>query len=500
MKLFHKSSSTRRLIVITLFLLSCNMLQLVAQAKPNILFIFADDQTYTTLGMLDDCPVKTPNLDRLAEQGVRFSHSFNMGSFAPAVCIASRTMLNTGYFIWTAADYAKKSKTNTALKEPEAYWSEYMKQAGYDTYLAGKWHVKKDATAIFDHTVNIRAGMPKQTQKRYERSFKEETPDTWSPYDESLGGYWQGGKHWSEVLADDGIAFLEQAKDNDQPFFMYLGFNAPHDPRQSPKRFVDMYPVEEINVPENFLPEYPYNKHAGAGRGLRDEKLAPFPRTEYSIKQNRQEYYAIITHMDEQIGRILHALEASGKADNTYIFFTADHGLAVGEHGFLGKQNMYDCSMRVPLIIKGKGIEPGKVVDAPVYLQDIMATTIELAGMEKPKTVDFHSLLPLAKGERKESDYGAIYGAYFNYQRMIRTDRYKMIIYPTANMVRLYDIVNDPMEMHDLAETKSKKNVRLMKQLFTQFQELQKEMDDPMDASEAFDNFLAGVEAPAQKK
>ena len=119
------------------------------QKKPNILFIFADDQTYNTLSALEGCPVKTPNLDRLAEQGVRFSHTFNMGSFTPAVCVASRSMLITGSFLWQAAAYSDKGTPHSdsnapkiqqnytiTKKEPEAYWPEYLKQAGYETYMA----------------------------------------------------------------------------------------------------------------------------------------------------------------------------------------------------------------------------------------------------------------------------------------------------------------------------------------------------------------------------
>jgi choline-sulfatase len=201
--------------------------------------------------------------------------------------------------------------------------------------------------------------------------------------------------------------------------------------------------------------------------------------------------------MDVQIGRILDALEATGKADNTYIFFTADHGLAIGDHGFLGKQNMYDSSMRVPMLMAGPGIEAGKTVDAPVYLQDIMATSLDLAGAEKPAHVDFNTLMPLATGTTEKSVYDAIYGAYFGSQRMLRTDQYKMIIYPTANVVRLFDMIADPLEMNDLAQDPATRPVALLKTLFAQFQTLQKEMDDPVDVTESFENFLNNVPPPA---
>ena len=251
-----------------------------------------------------------------------------------------------------------------------------------------------------------------------------------------------------------------------------------------------MYPVDEIKIQENFLPEYPYNEEVGAGKKLRDERLAPFSRTEHSVKVNLQEYYALITHMDVQIGRVLDALEASGKADNTYVFFTADHGLAVGDHGFMGKQNMYDSSMRVPMLMAGPGIEAGKEIDAPVYLQDIMATSLEIAGLEKPERVEFNSMLPLAKGETTEGSYEAIYGAYFASQRMYRTDKYKLLIYPNANVVRLYDMENDPLEINDLAERKDKP-VEILDSLFAEFQELQKTMNDRLDVTEVYQSFMA---------
>ncbi|MGJ8676289.1 MAG: sulfatase-like hydrolase/transferase [Akkermansiaceae bacterium] len=489
-------------LLFSIVFLFCGQALYSADEKPNILFIFADDQMWNSLGCLEGSQVLTPNLDRLRHQGVLFSHAYNMGSFTSAVCVASRTMLNTGAFVWSAAELSPKgnnsqdrnapedqAKYTVERKKPAGYWSQWMKEAGYETYFSGKWHVSGvNAKKLFDHTLNVRGGMPGGANTQYNRDFVPGEPDGWS-YDKEQKGFWQGGKHWSEVLGDDSEAFFKQAEKSDKPFFMYLAFNAPHDPRQAPKEYLDMYNVDEMKLPVNFLPEYPYNQAAGAGRKLRDERTAPFPRTEHAIKVTLQEYFALITHMDTQIGRILDALEASGKADNTYIFFTADHGLAVGDHGFLGKQNMYDSSMRVPFLMAGPGVPADSTVNAPIYLQDVVATSLEIADFPKPEQVEFQNLLPLAKGETEKSSYESIYGAYFGAQRMYRNDRYKMIIYPTISVVRLYDMVNDPFETKDLAEEKNRP-VELMNTLFGEYQKLQKEMGDPVDVTNAYETFM----------
>ncbi|MBT4757383.1 MAG: sulfatase-like hydrolase/transferase, partial [Opitutae bacterium] len=248
--------------------------------------------------------------------------------------------------------------------------------------------------------------------------------------------------------------------------------------RQALKEYVDRYPLDSIEVSVNALPEYPYNKEMGSPRGLRVERLAPFPRTDYSVKVNLQEYYAIITHMDAQIGRILEALEASGKADNTVILFTADHGLAVGQHGLMGKQNMFEHSMRAPLILSGPGIPQAKEITTPVYLQDVMPTTLELAGREIPAEVDFKSLLPLVRGERI-IQYPAIYGAYRDKQRMVRLDRYKLIHYPTADATLLFDLQEDPHEMQNLAD--NPEYAETLRKCWAALQELQAEFDDTLE-------------------
>lgn len=465
-----------------------------SEEKPNILFLFADDQCFETVQAFGMTDIETPNLDRLVEGGTNFSHAYNMGSWSGAVCVASRHMLNTGAFVWHAEHISnqlgggnKNKKADGAaaewpnFQEEGLMWSQLMAKAGYDTYFTGKWHVRADATKIFQVARNVRGGMPKQTPEGYNRPL-EGQPDPWSPYDPKFGGFWEGGKHWSEVVGDDAVDFLDMATEDEDPFFMYIAFNAPHDPRQSPKEFVDRYPLDRIEVPENFLPEYPYNTKIDNSRKLRDEALAPFPRTEHAVKVNRQEYYAIITHMDEQIGRILDALEESGKADNTWIFFTADHGLAVGHHGLMGKQNLFDHSVRVPMMVVGPGVKKGASTDAPVYLQDVMTTSLDLAGVEKPDHVQFQSLLPILEG--KADGYEAIYGGYLKSQRSVVVGDYKLILYPKVPKVLLFDLENDPMEMKDLSEDAGQAD--RIKEMAAKLLELQEETGDTLRLKETF--------------
>jgi choline-sulfatase len=453
---------------------------LQAAERPNILFIFADDLSYEMVHATGNSRIITPNLDRLATSGMVFTHAYNMGSWSGAVCVASRTMLNTGRFVWHA-----ERVYHTAEKERQAgrFWSEYLKRAGYETYMTGKWHIQANAQKAFNHVVHVRPGMPRTVPQAYNRPI-EGQPDQWHPWDKKFGGFWEGGKHWSEVLADDATTFLRQAARSDKPFFMYLAFNASHDPRQSPKKYVDMYPQATMEVPANFLPEYPFQNFIGCGPGLRDERLAPFPRTPYAIRVHRSEYHALTTHMDVQIGRILKALEATGKADNTWIFFTADHGLAVGHHGLMGKQNQYDDSVRVPFFVVGPGVPKGRKLDAPIYLQDVMPTTLELAGVPRPGHVEFHSLLPFIRGQRTNSFYPAIYGGYLKFQRMITMDGWKLILYPKVPKARLFNLKEDPLEQHDLSDRPEQK--ARMKRLFAEFRKLQAQTGDTLDCASVF--------------
>ncbi len=488
------------LIAFLLFsVFACNTHKKETPKKPNVVFIFADDMTYTAINALGNSEIQTPNLDKLVSGGTTFTNAYNMGAWNGAICTASRSMLLSGRTVWDVNNFRKNWSNN---KELDKTWGKLMENAGYDTYMTGKWHIDAKADSVFQNVKHIRPGMPGDEWEHeiqvakfksiegtdtdpatlmpvgYNRPLSEQDT-TWSPTDTKFGGFWEGGKHWSEVLKDDAFSFIEKAEKSDNPFFMYLAFNAPHDPRQAPQEYIDKYPLETISLPESWLPEYPFKDDMGCGPDLRDEALAPFPRTEYATKVHIQEYYAIITHLDAQIGKVIDRLEATGKMDNTYIIFTADHGLAIGKHGLIGKQSQFDHSIRAPFMITGPDIPKNKKINEDIYIQDAMATSLELANIEKPNYVFFNSFLDLVSGEQTKSNYDAIYNGYVDLQRMIRKDGFKLIIYPKIKKVLLFDLTNDPEEINNLADNAAyKEKVEI---LFNDLVKLQKDMNDPLD-------------------
>ncbi|MGB5274510.1 MAG: sulfatase-like hydrolase/transferase [Flavobacteriaceae bacterium] len=468
--------------------------------QPNIVFIFADDMTYTAISALGNDEINTPNLDRLVRGGTTFTHAFNMGGWNGAICVASRAMIISGRSLWEANQFRKEWIKGVGT---EKSWGKLMKSAGYETFMTGKWHLDARATEIFQNVVHVRPGMPGDAWNRtpgmeikimeassrnipmkdimplgYNRPL-DENDTLWSASDTSMGGYWEGGKHWSEVLKEDALGFLERSTEKEKPFFMYLAFNAPHDPRQAPKEYLGQYPLDRISLPKSWLPEYPFKDSIGNGPDLRDEALAPFPRTAYAIKKHTQEYYALISHMDQQIGEILNKLEANDGLKNTFVIFTADHGLAMGRHGLMGKQSLFDHSIRVPFMVMGPGIPAGKKIEEPIYLQDAMATSLELAGIKKPDYVFFNSLIDLAKGKQPKSHYREIYGAYTDTQRMIRKNGFKLIAYPKLKKLLLFDLKKDPEEQNDLA-SRSAYHMKV-DSLFKDLLKLQQQFKDTVD-------------------
>ena len=480
-----------------------------ASTKPNIVFLYADDFAYWAINALGNEIIQTPNLDKLVAQGVSFTNAYNMGGWNGAICIASRSMLISGRSIWKAYEINRQwGEGNTAAHSQT--WGRLMSNAGYNTFATGKWHIQANPEQVFEETVNINpGGMPPDhltgTPGLYDRVREayangedfyallppgynrplSETDDSWTASDPAHDGYWTDGTHWSEVQRGDAINFIDAASRSEDPFFLYLAFNAPHDSRQSPKEFLDLYPLEDIPLPENWLPEYPYLDEMGDLRVMRDEMLGPMPRTPNAIRTHIREYYAIISHLDAQIGLILQALEEKELMDNTYIFFTGDNGLSVGQHGLLGKQNMFDHSIHVPLLAAGPDLPSGTEVSSDIYLQDIMATSLSLAGIEKPDFVDFNSFLNLANGVASEPPLpNGVYGAYMDTQRMIRKGGFKLILYPRNRELLLFDLTADPLEMNDLSGYPQ--YAARVRNLFEGLLSLQAQMEDPLNLMDSF--------------
>ncbi|MFC2175819.1 sulfatase-like hydrolase/transferase [Bacteroidota bacterium] len=477
--------------------------------KPNFLFILTDDQTYETIHALNNTQIITPNMDRLVNEGVTFTHTFNQGSWSPAICVASRSMLITGQNVFKAVrneaylDEGHHFKGNT-IKTEVPLWQEVFEKNGYNTFITGKWHNSDYALKGFDKGHSVLKTIREYQNKRginpiYYR--KKARPAKWNPWDKKYKGHWSViardivrdedgenkvcadfeliNKHSSELFSDHAIDYLMNYDlTEEKPFFMYVAFFAPHDPRQSPKEYVDMYPVDSIKIPENYLDKHPFNQ--GDNR-IRDENLGPHPRTKESVQLHRSEYYAIITHLDHELGRIMTALEKRGLDENTYVILSADHGLAVGQHGLMGKQNQYDHTVRMPLIIKGPGLEAGRKINNKVYLQSMFATTCELASIEVPETIDFKSLKGLIDGDKLGGEE-YIFGAYRNLQRMIRSDKYKLIVYPEVKKIQLFDLENDPHEITDLSD--NQKYTQIKKKLFEELLKKQKELGDYITLNE----------------
>lgn len=419
----------RLLLAVVLFAATLPASLLAAKSqKPNVLFLFADDQRPDAVGAFGNPVVKTPNTDRIVRSGFRFRRAYCMGSMGGAVCMPSRAMLNSGRTLF-------RVKTNLAgaVTLPEV-----LRKNGYTTFGTGKWHNGRPSfLRSFDSGRAVFFG-------GMSNHLKIPAVDV---VDGKVVNRRTGRKFSSELFADAAVDFLKHHK-GDKPFYAYVAFTAPHDPRQAPKEYLAMYDPRKMPLPKNFLPQHPFFNGWMTGR---DETLAPWPRTPRIIRHQIAEYYALISHMDSQIGRILSTLKERGFAENTVIVYAADHGLALGSHGLLGKQNLYEHSMGTPLVFNGPGIPQGKTTDAFAYLFDVFPTLCELTGTKTPAAVEGKSLAPVWRGE-KSGVRDSVFTAYMRYMRAVRTDRWKLIRYPHINKSQLFDLQKDPDERHNLAD------------------------------------------------
>ena len=421
-----------------------------ADKRPNILFIIADDQspfdfkTYNPASGLE-----TPVLDKLAEGGMVFDGAYHMGSFSGAVCSPSRRMIMSGRTLWrlkpSGKKRRKKGRKAKQAEEPAGpnphrfTLPAIFNKAGYATMRTCKTgNSYEGANALF--TVR------RDAMKR--------------------GGTDASGSAWHADQVLDYLAGREKKK-NPAPFLIYFGFSHPHDVRDGKPELLKKYGAvnhrsrQELppanskapKLPVNWLPEHPF--HHGHPR-LRDEVSVPGVwerRDEITIRNEIGRQFACSENIDIQIGRVLKKLEAMGELDNTYIFYTADHGMAIGRHGLQGKQNLYEHTWRVPLFVKGPGIKAGSRVTGNVYLLDVLATLSDLAGIKAPADNEGTSFKPILMGKKDKSRevlYGAYSGGTKPGMRSVKKGDWKLIKYDVMDgkvrETQLFNLKDNPHE------------------------------------------------------
>ena len=409
-------------------------------SRPNVLFMIADDHRWDAIAGMGDPTVKTPTMDSLMERGTNFRQTHIMGSLSGAVCVPSRAAVLTSASLF-------RSGANQ-INRDYAVWPQVMRQAGYHTFFSGKWHNDRQTFAdSFDDAAKIFfGGMGNQ----YKVPVFDFDPTGAYPKD----ARYIGDKFSSTLFTDSAVEFIENYDQTD-PFFLYLSFTSPHDPRTPPGEYATMYKPEDVPVPENFLPEHPFDN--GEMR-IRDEMLAEFPRTPEIVQQHIADYYGMITSQDAEMGRVIQTLEEKGHLDNTIVIYTADHGLAVGQHGLLGKQNLYSHSIRVPSIFAGPGVPEGVTVDALTYLYDVFPTVCDLTEVDCPDTTEGCSLVPLMEG-CVDKVRATVFAAYKDIHRSISDGRWKLIRYYVSketgkgtDYIQLFDLEQDPWETTNLAD------------------------------------------------
>jgi len=403
-----------------LSLIGHNVSQAQVRKLPNILHIHADDHRSDGLHGLGNPLLITPNLDALVERGITFTHCYTMGSMIGAVCTPSRTMLLTGRS-WQRIPQASNAASNAA--DPSTFLPRVIKAAGYQT-----WHMGKKGNGF-------EAGL-----QEFETSIIDDAKGETSDDDRA---------HCSQRLADSTITFLKSRLTSQEarPFYIYLAPPVPHDPRSAEPQFHKLYDPATIPLSPAFMPQHPFDN---GEMTVRDETLAPWPRTPEDTKQQNADYYSCITGLDYHVGRILAELKDDGQLENTIVIFSGDNGLSLGEHGLFGKQNLYEYGgMHVPLVIAGPGIPKGKS-EALIYLMDLFPTIAEFAAAKNPDGVEGKSLVPILTG-KKTKVRDVLYTGYRDCQRSIRDDRWKLIRYPLVDRTQLFDLKNDPHELNNLA-------------------------------------------------
>lgn len=460
----------------------------VEEKRMNILFIMCDDHSYQTISAYDNRYISTPNIDRIAGDGVKFVNSFVANSLSGP----SRACMLTG----------KHSHTNGFTDNTRSFdgsqqtFPKLLQKSGYETAVIGKWHLVTEPTG-FDHW-DILIGQG----------------DYYNPTFINNGDTVQRKGYATNVTTDLALQWLEEGRDKDKPFCLLLHHKAPHRTWMPDTCDFKLFADKEFALPDNFYDNYEGRLAAAAqemsivkdmdlvydlkladkeneihsnealermGRRIYsnmdpaqkaawdahyDAVIADFKKQgltgkaldEWKFRQYMRDYLRVITSIDRNVGKVLDYLKESGLEDNTLVVYTSDQGFYMGEHGWFDKRFMYEESFRTPLLMRLPGGAKGEATEL-VQNIDYAATFLDVAGVDIPQDIQGVSLLPLLKGEKSIEGRDAIYYHFFEYpaEHMVkkhygvRTDRYKLIhFYDDIDAWELYDLEKDPSEMNNI--------------------------------------------------
>ncbi len=449
------------------------------RSAPNIIFMLTDDQQQSAMSAYGNRILKTPNMDRIAEGGLRFTQAFVTNS----LCAPSRASFLTGLYshahgVMTNGD-GPTVRNQPGLKDDQITFAHLLRQVGYYTALVGKWHIRSWPTG-FDHWVILPG------QGAYQ------DPDMIAN-----GVRVQFRGHVEDVVGDQALAFL-QHRPKDKPFCLLYQFKAPHRSWNPAARFEKVFDDVEIPTPRTFE-----DKLEGRPEAVRKAEMAiadmpdfrergvpaSLPREERK-RRNLQalvkNYYRVLLGVDENVGRVLDFLDKNDLAENTVIVYTSDNGFFLGEHGLFDKRLMYEPSIRIPMLVRCPArVKPGQVDSTHLVLNiDVAPTLLELAGVPVPSWMHGRSWLPLLEGQETQWRDAFLY-EYYEYpavhcvrkNRGVRTDRWKLIhFWEQPEEWELYDLKNDPDEINNLAARPEQTG--RVKQLQAKLEELRRQVGD----------------------
>ena len=414
-------------------------------ARPNILFIFSDDHASHALSCYGSKINTTPNLDRIAAGGMRFTNAFVTNS----ICTPSRATLMTGKY-----SHSNGVPVFNRFDSAQPTVAKYLQAAGYHTGMVGKWHLGSDPTG-FDYW-SILPGQGRYHDPEFIEMGTKKT----------VKGY------VSDIIADQSIEFLEK-RPKDKPFLLFSNPKAPHRSWEPDAKHAHMYDDVEIPEPPTFNDDYATRSPAATEATMRIDRdlnandtkgappagLAGPTLKKWKYQRYMKDYLRCVASMDDNVGRILDYLEKNGLMENTVILYASDNGFYLGDHGWFDKRFMYEHSLRVPLLIKVPGLtKPGAVSDRMVLNTDFAPTLMALAGLPVPDDMQGRSLAPVLRGEPPADWRTAMYYRYYHYPQDhrvqphygIRTTTAKLIYFHKIDAWEFYDLVKDPDELRNL--------------------------------------------------